>query len=217
MKRDGLKDVLTAFGIYKENGCQHVVGSTPGCSKAMTNTEEVLTLYDLDDGDYRECIIKNIFKCNGDETGCEDYIFHIIYTDDNSEKYYAISDDLDESFDFIEVLDEPESKYVLSRDDPCDYMFLTRRDRDYYLNITWPQFIDTGDKTLSYENLIDIDHALYRLEWSSGANDKYLHVHHIVLTNYDKCELLKDPCWFAQSIESSIYSCHELIDYEEEE
>lgn len=215
MKRDGLKDVLTAFGIYKEYGCQHVVRcTTPGCSKKEVDTEEVLTLYDLDAGDYRECIIKNIFKCNGDETKWHDYIFHIIYTDDNSEKYYAISDDLDESFDFIEVLDESESKYVLSCGEPCDYMFLTRRDRDHYLNITWPQFIDTGDHTLSYENLIDKDHALYRLEWMDG-NDN-LHVHHIVLTNHDKCELLKNPYWFAESIESTIHSCHKLIDYEEE-
>lgn len=212
MKKDGLKEVLTAFDVYKENN-GHDTKCTPGCAKLTINTEEVLTLYDLDD-DNRECQVTDIVRCKGDDV----YIFHITYTDDKSEYDYAIIGVSDKNHEGIPVSDKSLEDYGIRYTSSFECLFMTKRDRDYYLNMTWPNLITSDqDETFKfrYLNQIDASRAIYSLEWLSG-NGKY-HKHNVVLSQEDKFELFTSPLDFAFSIQDALLSCHELIDYEEEE
>lgn len=212
MKKDGLKEVLTAFKRYKDLNCHIYRFATPGCAKVTTNTEEVLTLYDLNN-DNRECRVINIVRCKDDDT----YIFHIIYTDDESEYDYAIIGVSDKNHEGIDVSDKSLKEYGIHYTNSFECIFMTKRDRDYYLNMTWPKFINIEDMkfVFRYVNHIDKDRAIYSFEWVNGYNNH--HEHQIVLTTEDKFELFLDPCQFAYSIQDAILSCHNLIDYEEGE
>lgn len=212
MKKDGLKEVLTAFKVYKENN-GHDTKYTPGCAKLTINTEEVLTLYDVDD-DSRECRVTDIVRCKDDDV----YIFHVIYTDDESEYDYAIIGVSDKNHEGIAVSDKSLEDYGIHYTNSFEYLFMTKRDRDHYLNMTWPNFITSDqDETFKfrYQNQIDESHAIYSLEWFDG-NNRY-HKHNVVLSQEDKFELFTAPLDFAFSIQDALLSCHELIDYEEEE
>lgn len=211
MKNDGLKEVLTAFQKYKEHNCHINRFATPGCAKVTADTEEVLTLYDLDDGN-RECRVTNIVRCKDDDT----YIFHIIYTDDESEYDYAIIGVSDKNHEGIDVSDKSLKEYGIHYTNSFECIFMTKRDRDYYLNMTWPKFINADDTfQFRYQNQIDVSRAIYSLEWLDGNNR--CHIHNIVLSQEDKFELLTSPLDFAFSIQNALLSCHNLIDYEEEE
>lgn len=211
MKKDGLKEVLTAFKEYKENN-GHVVTCSPDCAKVTVNTKEVLTLYDLDN-DNRECRLTNIVRCKDDDV----YIFHIIYTDDESEHDYAIIGVSDKNHEGIDVSDKSLEEYGIHYTCSFECIFMTKRDRDYYLTMTWPKIINSVemDYVFRYVNHIDKDRAIYSIEWIDGSNN--LHEHQIVLTIEDKFELLLNPYDFASSIQDALLSCHGLIDYEEEE
>lgn len=213
MKNDGLKEVLTAFKRYKDLNCHIYRFATPGCAKETTDTEKVLTLYDLEDN-YRECQVTDIVRCKDDDV----YIFHIIYTDDKSERYYAIIGVSDKNHEGIDISDKSLEDYEIDCETfSFEYVFMTKRDREYYLNITWPKIInvDESDYIFRYVNLIDKDRAIYSIEWTDGSNN--FHEHQIVLSNEDKFELLLNPYEFASSIQNAILSCSELIDYEGEE
>lgn len=210
MKKDGLKDVLTAFKEYKENN-GHVVRCSPYCAKVTADTEEVLTLYDLNN-DNRECRVINIVRCKDDDT----YIFHIIYTDDESEYDYAIIGVSDKNHEGIDVSDKSLKEYGIHYTNSFECIFMTKRDRDYYLNMTWPKFINADDTfQFRYQNQIDVSRAIYSLEWLDGNNR--CHIHNIVLSQEDKFELVTSPLDFAFSIQNALLSCHNLIDYEEGE
>ena len=214
MKKDGLKEVLTAFKIYKENN-GHVVRCTPGYAKPTANTKEVLTLYDLNDDNNRECQVVDIVRCKDDD---DVYIFHIIYEDDKSEYDYAIMGVSDKNHEGIAVSDKSLEDYGMQcAPSSFEYLFMTKRDRDYYLNMTWPMFV-TSDQDdnfkFVYENQIDTSRAIYRFEWLDG-NNRY-HIHNVVLNQEDKLELFTSPLDFAFSIQDALLSCPELIDYEEE-
>jgi hypothetical protein len=215
MKKDGLKEVLTAFKRYKDlNYCHINKFATPGCAKVTTDTEEVLTLYDLDD-DNRECRVTNIVRCKDDDV----YIFHIIYDDDKSEYDYAIIGVSDKNHEGIDVSDKSLKDYeMLSAPSSFEYLFMTKRDRNYYLNMTWPKFVasdQNGTFKFRYQNQIDASRAIYSFEWLDGNNR--CHIHNIVLSQGDKFELFTSPLDFAFSIQDALLSCPELIDYEEEE
>lgn len=212
MKKDGLKEVLAAFKEYKENN-GHVVRYTVGYEKATVNTEEVLTLYDVDD-DSRECQVTDIVRCKDDDV----YIFHVIYTDDKSEYDYAIIGVSDKNHEGIPVSDKSLEDYGIGGTYSFEYLFMTKRDRNYYLNMTWPNIITSDqDETFKfrYQNQIDASRAIYSLEWLDGNNRR--HIHNVVLSQEDKFELLTSPLDFAFSIQDALLSCHELIDYEEGE
>ena len=211
MKKDGLKDVLTAFKEYKYKGTNGLVGSyAPVREKITANTEEVLTLYDLDD-DNRECKVTDIVRCKDDDV----YIFHIIYTDDESEYDYAIIGASDKNHKGIEVSDKSLKEYGIPYTNSFEYAIMTKRDRDRYLSMIWPNLITSDqDETFKfrYQNQIDASRAIYSFEWLDG-NNRY-HIHHIVLSQEDKFELLTSPLDFAFSIQDALFSCS-LIDYEE--
>jgi hypothetical protein len=215
MKKDGLKEVLAAFKEYKENNC-HVVRYTSGYAKptTRTSTKEVLTLYDLDD-DNRECQVTDIVRCKDND---DTYIFHIIYTDDESEYDYAIIGVSDKNHEGIDVSDKSLKEYGIHCTNSFECIFMTKRDRDYYLNMTWPMFVASdqdGTFKFRYQNQIDVSRAIYRFEWLDG-NNRY-HIHNVVLNQEDKLELFTSPLDFAFSIQDALLSCPELIDYEEEE
>jgi hypothetical protein len=210
MKKDGLKEVLAAFKEYKENN-GHVVRYTVGYEKATVNTEEVLTLYDVDD-DSRECQVTDIVRCKDDDV----YIFHVIYTDDKSEYDYAIIGVSDKNHEGIAVSDKSLEDYGIGGYYSFEYLFMTKRDRNYYLNMTWPNIITSDqDETFKfrYRNQIDASRAIYSLEWLDGNNR--CHIHNVVLNQEDKFELFTSPLDFAFSIQDALLSCPELIDYEE--
>jgi hypothetical protein len=210
MKKDGLKEVLAAFKEYKENN-GHVIRYTVGYEKATVNTEEVLTLYDVDD-DSRECQVTDIVRCKDDDV----YIFHVIYTDDKSEYDYAIIGVSDKNHEGIAVSDKSLEDYGIGGYYSFEYLFMTKRDRNYYLNMTWPNIITSDqDETFKfrYQNQIDASRAIYSLEWLDGNNRR--HIHNVVLSQEDKFELLTSPLDFGFSIQDALLSCHELIDYEE--
>lgn len=209
MKKDGLKEVLTAFDVYKEND-GHDTKCTPGCAKLTINTEEVLTLYDLEN-DNRECQVTDIVRCKDDDV----YIFHIIYTDDKSEYDYAIIGVSDKNHEGIPVSDKSLEDYGIGGTYSFKYLFMTKRDRDHYLNMTWPNIITSDqDETFKfrYRNQIDASHAIYGLEWLDGNNR--CHIHNVVLSQEDKFELFTSPLDFSFSIQDALLSCHELIDCE---
>lgn len=210
MKNDGLKEVLTAFKEYKENN-GHVVRCSPYCAKVTANTKEVLTLYDLNN-DNRECRITNIVRCKDDDV----YIFHIIYTDDESEYDYAIIGVSDKNHEGIDVSDKSLKEYGIRHTNSFECIFMTKRNRDYYLNMTWPKFINANDTfQFRYQNQIDMSHAIYSFEWLDG-NNRY-HIHNVMISQEDKFELLASPLDFAFSIQNALLSCYGLIDYKEEE
>ena len=211
MKKDGLKEVLTAFKEYKEHNCHVVRLATVGCAKTTTDTEEVLTLYDLHN-DNRECRVTNIVRCKDDDT----YIFHIIYADDESEYDYAIIGVSDKNHEGIDVTDKSLKEYGIRYTSSFECIFMTKRDRVYYLNMTWPKFINANDTfQFRYQNQIDASRAIYSLDWFDGNNRH--HIHNVVLSQGDKFELLTSPLDFAFSIQNALLSCHGLIDYKEEE
>jgi hypothetical protein len=212
MKKDGLKEVLAAFKMYKENNHHVDVRFTPDYAKPTANTKEVLTLYDSNN-DNRECQVTGIVRGKDDDV----YIFHIIYTEE-SEHDYAIIGVSDKNHEGIDVSDKSLEEYGIHYTNSFECIFMTKEDRDYYLNMTWPMFVTSdqdGNFKFIHENQINMSHAIYRFEWLDG-NNRY-HIHNVVLNQEDKLELFTSPLDFAFSIQNALLSCPELIDYEEEE
>lgn len=195
-----LKDVLNAFVEYKNSGRKHIVSYPSGFEKEITRP--LLTLYDLDIGDYKECEVKDIFSFG------ESYLFHVVYNNrrecDLNDKYYLIDDECITVDGIDPIAELPED--CNTEPEMFGYIFLPKRDRDYYLNLAWPDSIDMLGSTLQYERHIDKDNAKYTFEWD-GIDGT--HTYHLIFSAEDKYMLMTNPDSFANNIENSIFTCEE--------